>query len=633
MFQEADLLSILVGYAKKINSPYVDIVSFLDYLGKAARIYSKDNPAWKKWQQERTIKFWSEISTLAEGGKCELLTDSENGRIYVSCYYPEMLSEIYKLSDENADMPFPNEESIRITLPETQVKNVNVEYDLHSILASNKNAETPILKINFPEGFGSALVLPSMIPRQLTEIAIIKVRNYLRRYGNREYIFHKLTSTLQGKESYLKDQLDQIIIRPIDLYRAIEESRELTSAFWSHFCSLVKNDIKKKKEYLLVDIATFQAINIIEVINGHFRSLALKKRDLEIAFKALEGCLAKPPYLYTMDQIIKFTGASGAPLLGQYTAEQLETWLRKQTTESSGDELPVLLIIKNTKGGSHWFIFKDKILLLCSRLLTDARILIKNKISKHWSRLIFNYESEAAMENNEDFEKALLKIAEKHCPDLMLLLEDPKLSAVYFEMDAKENGIPPSARIFNKGKLLPYSYLFNVRRKDLMVDAKLVLPFWYSMPLLSSIVGFFKKLLKRKPKKTLQQEDPDKDQDILEEKDHAAAIKDAAEDLELDLVPPGYTLDLYLKTLEDRWSRLIDKVARENLINDVQYLVKDSLRRTMKINKQFKPTREALNQIADNLVVRNQALSSLSSRNSLIFYMELYMIKLLVNIK
>ena len=279
MVQGADLYSILVAYSKKINSPYIDIAAFLDYLGKAAKVYAKDNPAWKKWQQERTVKFWSEISAIAEGGKCELLPDSENGRIYMSAYYPEKLIDIYKLSDENADMPFPNEDSIKIVLPENQIKHLNAEYDLYTILADPKKAEAPILKLIFPDNFGSALVLSSMIPRQLAEAAIIKIRNYLRRHGNKEYIFHKLTATLQGKESFLKDQLDQIIIRPIDLYRAIEEAKELTSAFWAHLCVLVKNDIKKKKERLLVDIATFQAIHIIEVINGHFRTIALKRRD------------------------------------------------------------------------------------------------------------------------------------------------------------------------------------------------------------------------------------------------------------------------------------------------------------------------------------------------------------------
>ena len=630
MVQGADLYSILVSYAKKINSPYIDINIFLEYLGRAAKIYSKDNPAWKKWQQDRSVKFWSEISTIAEGGKCELIPDSESGSIFMSAYYPEMLAEIYKTADDSADMPFPNEESLKLTLPETQVKRLNSEYDLYSILADPKNVDSPILKINFPEDFGSALVLPSMVPRHLAEIAILKVRNYLRRYGNKEYVYHKLIAMLQGKESYLKDQLDQIIIRPIDLFRAIEESRELTAAFWAHFCSLVKNDIKKKKEHLLVDIAAYQATHIIEVINAHFRARALKKRELEMAFKALEGCLAKPPYIYTMDQILKFTGTSGAPLLNQYTGEELEAWLKRQTTESKDDELPGLLLVKGT-GGEQFFILKEKMLLLCARLLTDARIFVKNKVSKHWSKLIYEFKHEPAMDDDDEFERTLLKTAEKYCPDLMSLLDDPKLPVVYLEMEKRENGVPPTARIFNKGKLLPYSYLFYVRRKDLLQEAKLVLPFWYSMPLLSAIISFFRNLFKRKPKKL--HDETDKEQEILEETDHSAAIKDAAEELELDLVPPGYTIDIYLKELEDRWSRLIDRVARENLVNDVQYLVRDSLRRTIKVNKNFKPTREALNQIADNLVIRNQALSSLSARDSLIFYIELYLIKLLINIK
>ena len=602
----------------------------MENLGRTAKKHSKEFPAWNKWVQDRPVKFWSEMSVLIEGGKCELLADSEGGRIFMLSFYPDMINEIYRYADDSADQPFPSEESLRLSLPENQIKQLSPEYDLLAILADPKKADASILNFNFPEGFGSALVLPAMIPRQITETAILKLRNYLRRYGNKEYVFHKLTTLLHGKESYVNDQLDQILIRPIDLYRSIQESGELTSVFWAHLCSLIKSDIKKKKEHLPMDIAAFQAIHIIEIVNGYFRTVAVKRHEREMAFKALEACLAKPPYFYTMEQIMKFQGPSGNALLNQYSAEELETWLRKQITESSNGGLPSLLIIKDIAGYEQSFILKEKMLLLCARFLTEARGLIRNKISKHWCKLIYNYKSDPAMDSDDDFERFLARLADRYCPDLVTLLADPKLPVLYMEMEDKENGIPPAARVFSKGKLISYTNMFIVRRKDLLLEAKLALPFWYSMPILSALIGFLRRIFSKKKPVV---EEIDSEQEIIEEKDRVAVIRAAAEDLELDLVPPGYSIESYLEVLEDRWSRLIDRVAREDLISDVQYLARESLRRTVKLHKLFKPTREILNQTSENIVIRNQALSSITARDSLVFYIELFMIKLLVNLK
>ena len=635
MVPEADLYSIISSYAKKINSPFIDINFFQDYLGRSAKMYIKDSPSWKKWlQEDRKVKFWSELSALAEEGKCELLGDSVDGRIFISSYYPDLLAEVYRHIDEKPDLPFPSEESLKITIPGNQVRYLNSEYDLLPIMADPNKAGAPILKIGFPDSFGSALVLPGMIPRQITEVSLRKLRDYLHHHGNREYAYHKLSTTLQGKETFIKDQLDQILMRPVELYRTMEESSELTSAFWAHFCNLIKNDLKKKKERLFSEIAVFQSLHIIEAVNGYYRSLALRKKEVELAFRNLEACLAKPPYLYTMDQILKFTGPMGGLLKDQYTTEELEAWIRKLTTETKDNRLPILLVVKTSSAIDQGFILKTKMLSLCARLLNDARVVVKSDVSKHWGKLAHDFRSELAMENDAEFERLLAKTAEKRCPELMSLLADPKLAAVYFEMEHKENAIPPNTRIFSNGKLLPYSALFLLWRKELLSDAKSDLPFWYSLPIISAIIGFFTRLSQRKKSaKSSYKEEEVVEQEILEEKGRMEEIKDTAEELELELVPTGYTLDQYHKVLEDRWIRLIDMEARENLINDVKYLARENLRRTLRIQKQFKITREALNQLAYDFVIQHPVLSTITSRESLILYVELYFVKLLVSIK
>jgi hypothetical protein len=229
------------------------------------------------------------------------------------------------------------------------------------------------------------------------------------------------------------------------------------------------------------------------------------------------------------------------------------------------------------------------------------------------------------MENDEAFEKLLSKFMHKLCPMLLILLSDPKLLLVYEETE--QNGNPP-ARLFSKGQLLPFSSLLLIKRKEILADLKLTLPFWYSMPVFTAIVAFFKKLFQKKknPKNHAANES---EEDIPEDGD----IKAAAEELEFSLVPPGYTLDSYLDELENRWSKLINRKARENLIEDVKSLIRDQLRRNLKVQKKFRLTREIIGQMAVNIVTCNASLTGLSGRESLILYTELYLLKLLENTK
>ena len=238
------------------------------------------------------------------------------------------------------------------------------------------------------------------------------------------------------------------------------------------------------------------------------------------------------------------------------------------------------------------------------------------------------------MANDEQFEKELLKIAKKQCPDLMNLLADPKLLMVYRDAERSPGGVPPSAAIFNKGILLPYSLIFQIHRKDVLQSARNVLPFWYSIPVLFAVFGFFNRLLgKKKNAKVLLAKEIDREGDIVEEASRVREIKAIATEMEMLLTPAGYTLDSYLEELEDRWSRIIDRKARDNLITDVKFLARDNLRHIMKLNKQFKPSHETISDMVVNLINRNKALSSLSAKDSLFLYLKLYMIKLLENIR
>ena len=635
MTQKTDLYSILSSYVTKHNNPYVDIEKFVKLLQHHAARNVQENPEWKEWINNTRVKFNTELAILAEEGKCILLYDVPDGRIYLPEYVQNQLHDYYRVIDNYVDNPFPSEETLNTSLPEKDVRSLGVGSELTAFMEEMPENTEPVIRIGFPDDYGSALVLPEYFPRRLMEACMLKIRNYLRDYGNKEYIHNKLLAQLMNKENALKDLLNRIVLRPIDCCNTMEEGGEFPYLFWAHFCLFFKNDIRKKKERSANDFTIMQAVYIIEAMNIFYKNRAAKSREKELAFRNLEQKLSKPPYLYTLEQIIKFTNAKGVLLLGLYTRAELAEQIKKLTNESAENKLPELLVLAGPRN-ERYFIMKNKMPLLCNRLIMEAKFKIKQELSKHWLYLLRNYKSEPAMENDREFEKALYQNTKKFYPILVNLLEDPKFQLVNDELNENME-TPQSANIFVNGYLVPYSALYLIGRRDLLEDVRLLLPFWYSLPLFITIMAFFRDIFKGRKNSGSQSYYNDEEEetvdDITNAREGSRDILGAARVIENSMVPENYTLDSYLEELKTRWSRLISQQARDNLVEDVNALIRDNLRQAMRLNKPFKITNEAITQLAAYILDRTQPLQNLQGKDSLKTYIELYILKQLETVK
>jgi hypothetical protein len=627
MVQKTDLYSILSAYVNKNNSPYINIDQFLDFLERYAKRAAPEQPEWLSWTENSQVKFWAEISKLVEAEKCELLADTPEGRIYMPFYYAAQVQKAYGNIDDAAFLPFPSEESLGFTLRDSYVHYINLETGLAAYFEAPQEKTDFLLKMLFPDNFGSLLALPETLPKRLIEAAFLKIRHYLRSHGNREYIQRKLAPQLQGKDLYLQEILNKVLIRPFDCFTAMKEGDEFAFMFWAHFCILVRGDIRKKKERLSEDIAAAQAVYLVEAFNGYYKTLALKRREIELAFRQLDLHLDKPPYYYTMEDILKFTSDKGILLLGQYSRENLEERLKKKTTEASG--LPELAVVQGP-GDERGFVKKNKMLPLCVRLLAAGRASILDELSKRWQRLFREYRHEGAMQRDEDFEKLLGYYINKLCPLLANLLKDPRLRFLHEELEKSQGGVPAASRIFDKGNLIPYSSLLLIRRKGLLADTRILLPFWYSIPGVAAIIAFFRGLgRKNREKKGLPGSPEENETGEAPSAGSARELGRAAGELEAALLLPGKDLDASLADLQNRWIQLIDKQARINLMEDVNSLIRDTLRKTLRVKKHVKITGKRLEEMAEHIIGRTAALRNLSGQDSLHQYIELYLVKLM----
>lgn len=640
MSSGTDLYTILRLYANKNRTPQVSVAAFLQFLEKYAKHYEAERADLAYWAQDTGRKVWSELSKLAEQGKVELITDEVGTVISIHQFYIDVIQQAYRNIDESAELPFPDENSLGIVFPANQVRNINIEYDLPNLIAQKPEENPPILKLVFPDNGGSALLLPAMIQKRLLEIALLKVRHYLRSHNNKEYMQHKLAPAFHGKETQLRDTLNHLLVRPFDAIRDMEASGDFIYPFWAYLCTQIKNDIKKKNDRLPEDMAALQAVLVVEVYNNFYKGKVTREKEAETAFRNLELQLDKAPYYYTIDEIIRFTDTKGVPLLGQYTQEALEQYLKtKTTTTDAKDKLPDLLIVQGHRG-EKWFVKKSKMLVLCFKLLGEVRPKVKMAISQRWFKLMQNYENEPAMQDEEAFEQELWELTERFSPTLVALLDDKKLYLVYTELEKGENGIPEHTRLFYKGTLVPLSELLLLKQKDLLTDVKVLLPFWYSLPIISTLIAFFKQRrrkqqrLKKSASPSVVSETPEEatqandTQSEVKQRDRRKELREAALKVKNRLIPEGHTIDSYMEELLDRWNRIINVDAKNNLTEDVNSLIRDYLRRTIRSLKNAPFTSDRISNLAETLV-NTPNLQKLPAQESLRLYIQLYIIKLL----
>ncbi|MDR3333480.1 MAG: hypothetical protein LBT13_01135 [Treponema sp.] len=572
-------------------------------------------------------KFWDELSKLTEAGTCKLLTDTPERRIYISQYYTDMIRDAY-LSSDTMTHPFPSEESLGISLQAGDVRILNVDHELLSAyFADPQESLLPIIKFTFTEPkFGSCLMLASMISRGLLEAALLKVKGYLQHQDNVDYVRYRLSPKLRGKENYLGNVLNQLSTEPLEFLDSIEEAGESSYLFWLHFCTLIKHDIIEKYEPLAQDIAIIQAAYLIEQCNNYYRGKMDKESDREAAIEDLSRHFEKAPYLYTIDEVIKFTNKSGIPLLEQYSREDLQAYLEAKTSASEDNKLPELLTFWGTNN-EQWFVQKNRFFALSARLIIEIRPVVKQALTERWLAILKDYNSEPAMKDDEELESLLTSYIKELMPPLAAIMRYKKLPFLYTEAAGRETA-PESLRLFNKGMVSPMKEVLLINREKILAAIRITLPFWYSIPLLVRINAFFRHFGKKPQTFIIERS--------LKHKDSGPATTRISADsqdpfyaLESDLVPDGYTLDTYLTTLEDRWNQLLNKHARENLAEDINSLIRNRVRLANRSLKPTSITAERLDEMASELMLQIADLNRLNEKNALQLYIKLDILKLL----
>lgn len=648
MATTTSIIVLLKFFAGRQNSAAIDFGEFTEYLKRYSEHHLEEQPSLVTYLSDTAGALQKELDKLVESRQVVIVPQGADKKIIVVVpFFVEKFASRYKDILVHPQTPFPLEGDIPKKIPNEVITRSSLAELLNQLLKKETLNDKTLYGLVMPHDM-PVILLPSLVSVQvLTDCAVNKIRAMLAKDEHHDYFIKKLTVSNPGKEMTAKNIFNRFV-QNSDSAKMFKEPED-SFYFLTQLLFFIRQDYEKVKDYTAEDISVLQSVYILEVIANYYKTRAQETNKKTAAFKNLEQQLEKPPYYFTYSTIAKFTSTSGVPLLGQYTEEELKNFLHEKTHESAANELPQMLVFKTENDTQPYFIYKTKVMPLIMRLCSDARTTIRESIKKHWFTTLRNFDDLPEMKDQKLFEKRLEKEVQVQSPVLYALLNASFLALINYELNEQpdDSGLSGGRiSLFENGHLINYSEILLINRQELYSDSKILLPFWYAIPVISWIMKMILRPPKSKVKKTQKT-----DAQIYHEKEaensrtdsqeaaiaqnpavsKKVALREAARALEADLVPESSTLDRELHSYERVWNKLIGKVTHNNLTEDVNSLIRDYLRKVLRNLKSDGFTKERIENLADTLV-KTPALQKVGESEAMYMYIQLYMIKLVKNI-
>jgi hypothetical protein len=644
-----DVYQVIRSFAQRNGLSELDYKTFAQSVQRQAKLSDQSEPVFRDLALNPDVVLVPKLFLLAKDKKLVLQTvGNEIRSIILPERYKEAFFQEYARMDENPDVPFPDEDSLQLVVPGEWIRSVAIDSDLASIIEASDESSVPLFRLSFSEGV-KPIVIPASLSGKLLEYSVQKLRQYLRKGANKEYMFNKLIYAFPGKEGQLKDTLGALLARPSDSVKLIMRSdSDFTYPFWAYFLSAIKKDIDKKKDKSAEDWSYLQAAMICEFFINHYKGKAQRQAELEAALKSLDIALRKSPYYFSLDEILSFKDAKGSPLLGKFSQDYLAAWLHERSTKVGNGALPEFLVLSS--GAHRIYVATDRALSLTVKLISEARAELRLHILDQWKHLLEDFKHCPAMMDDTAFLAELNAQIQARFPILDALLGSRLLPLVRDEAAARDELPLDVAHLFYKDDLVALDEMLSLDRKGLLTDAKMLLPFWYSVPIFLGIARFIHQMGKSREGKaaaaaraaraalaqasaqaSAQAEEAATEKTGkrgLTAKERRAEFEAAANRVAKELLPRDYSLDEYLRELEGRWNTLLNPEAKRNLSYDVDCLARDYLRSVVRTMGASTLTTERVKNLGSSLADA-PALLKIKNHQALELYLQLYMLKIL----
>ena len=631
MATTSNLSAIIRYYAEKQKSPFIDLKEFCSYVKRYAEHHVEEQSELVKYLGDPSGTVAAELQGLSEKHMVAIINANNKKTIVSITFLASKYANLYKDMMKNESIPYPQSTDLPKQFPNQVLEHKAASQYIPAIIEKD-NSKSPLLYIlDFARDLPSMLI-PACVPiKALLDTAQQKVRKILKKDEFHDYFLKKLRSTNPTKEISIKNFYTHFV--DTENYQFAEFTDGEDYYIWNQALYYIRQDFEKIQDRTVEDTNILQAVQILELHSSYLKEKFQNEHKRAEAIKELESALAKPPYFYSMPQILKFQDNNGRLLYGQYTEDDLKEFLQKMTTDGEANELPDLLVFK-VESGTRYYVYKKKVSQVVVRLCNEAHDSIEKQIEDHWYEIMLDYERLPEMNNASEFEACLREMVEKNSPILHALLNANFMNILSYETN--EDNMD-GFRLFVDGKLLPYSDLLMLRNSKIFSNAKSRLPFYYTLPIISWIMSLFSGKGKEKKKavtNTVIEKNPFEEEtkkaDSGSKQTKTQALASNAKEIAKDLVPEGSTLDRELNYLTKQWNKMISKEAYNNLTEDVNSLIRDYTRRVVKTLSATSFTRERVENLAKTLV-STPNMQKIKEEKALTEYVVLYILRLVSN--
>lgn len=630
-----ELLVLLRNFALRNRSATVDLHQFLAAMPKG---------------QAQPAEVDAAVAELAEKSALVVSTEGEKPRtVSLSDFHVFALVDAYRQLSMDAAHPFPKEETAPVPVPAGQLIRADVKSQLGALLDTSGPGMKGIVKLEFPEGVDSLIVPQECVGTELIDVAVAKISRYLQEGKNASYSESKLAGLMRGNAPLVHQSMEDLVTRPKKAANSVLSPSDFSFRFWTHLSNLILQDIRAKSEKTDLDHGACQAAYLLGYAVFHKKGTVQREQEWAADRKNLEQQVRKPPFVFGFQDLYDLKDEKGVTYVKKHSQDFIHSFLKEKTKQVGEEPIPYLVRVHAAAQKKDYFLQRDFIVPVFLKKLGEAAEEIRSAYVQEWTDELRQDRTPAVSKGDAPFRRDTEIRVKQGYPLLAALSNGNLLFAAGEATKLSEAAKAELGKCFAVENILrPFDEMLGLSRAHLLKNARMYLPFWMTVPVLSGVLRIFRRLSrggkaerKVEPEKKpaavrpaqtetakVVQAAPAEAAKSTHTKGDLLAYRRSIQALLTQYVPKGKTIEATLTELAEKWNPLYASEQKQNLVEDVNSLVRDFLRPVRRSFLSRPPDLKRIHALAEQLST-SKSLAKIKKRDVLMRYIELYMVRCL----
>ncbi|HVO39315.1 MAG TPA: hypothetical protein VMV03_09840 [Spirochaetia bacterium] len=629
-----DLLELLHSYALRSRSADVDLRAFLGSL-----------PVGRGTMDD----IRSALRRLSETGELTLYeTDGEPATVFLPGFPLIALVERYRKLGIDASLPFPTEETAPIALTAGDITPVDVKSQLGPLFQEKAAAEPGVVKILFPENVRPLIVPRSCVSTLLVDASVLRISAYLQSSQNFTYVETKLGVALRGSEISMRQALEEATHRPRSAAAGVTSPSDFGFRFWTQLCGVILQDVSAKEKLTEEDQAVCQSAHAVTYAVFHRKAEIQREQARAADRKALERRVHGAPFLFSEQDLFDLADEKGTTFSSKHGMEFIRAFVAEKTRPTDDQGLPQLVRLRSEGEGTDYIIHRDMIVPVFLSRLAEAADSLRLVYVESWTADMKRDLTPRPTKSDAVFRTDVEQRVKTQFPVLAALANGDILFLAAESPTVTDDARKDLSRLFVVESILrPFHEMLGLSRQDLLRAARSNLPFWQTIPIINGIVRMLRRLLSPRTALTRGTGSPagaarrgggaepagvrfssEASARAADDARSSARVRSELRSLLAQYLPAGKAVDRELADLAEKWNPLFEPEQKINLVDDVNALVRDTLRPLRRSLLGRPLTQDGISAVARQ-ICGHRNLLQIRKRETLLRYVELYVIRTL----